>query len=236
MSAPLGFFIAGTDTGVGKTEVARALLFALARAGRTPIALKPVETGCPPDAPEDAIALRKACGPPFDALPLDRVCPHRFLLPAAPLVAALAEGKEVSMGRIVKCVQQAARDGVPLVVEAAGGLFVPLSRAGDKIITNIDLAQSLGLPVVLVGRAGLGTLNHVALSVEALVRRAIPIAGLVLNRTVEADDPSVALNVEWVEHLTSLRPLGPLPYVAAASERPHALAPLLEPLIARLPR
>src|SRR5258708_7511993 len=152
MRALRGFFVAGTDTGVGKTEIARALLAAMAREGLRPAALKPVETGCAPDAPEDALALRAACGPPFDGAPLDRVCPHRFRLPAAPLVAADAEGAAVSMARILACVEQARADEVPLLVEAAGGLMVPLSRAGDIHITNLDLARTLGLPNELIGR------------------------------------------------------------------------------------
>jgi dethiobiotin synthetase len=229
-----GFFVAGTDTGVGKTEVARALLAVLAEAGARPLALKPVETGCAPEAPQDALALRAACGAPGDALPLDRVCPHRFRLPAAPLVAAEAEGAEVSMLRILECVQAAALAGAPLVVEAAGGLLVPLARAGDRIITNLDLARTLGLPVVLVGRAGLGTLNHCALSVEALIRRAVPIAGIVLNRTAREDDPSVATIARWLAELTGLQAMGPTPFQPDAVARPAALRPFVAPIAARL--
>src|SRR5882672_9394087 len=72
-----GFFVAGTDTGVGKTEVARALLSLL----RGAVPLKPIETGCAPEHPEDALALLRASGGTFE---LDRVCPYRFRLPAAP--------------------------------------------------------------------------------------------------------------------------------------------------------
>jgi len=177
-----GLFIAGTDTGVGKTEVARAVLQLLAARGERPRALKPVETGCAPDAPEDALALRAACGPPNDALPLDAVCPHRFLLPAAPLVAAEAEGRVVERAPIDACVRAARDADQPLIVEAAGGLLVPLWRAGG-LFTNLDLAASLGLPVLLVGRAGLGTINHCALSALALAQRRIPLLAIVLNRT-----------------------------------------------------
>ena len=87
-----GFFVAGTDTGVGKTEVARALLSFLPGA----VPLKPVETGCAEGRPEDALALLRASGGSFE---LDRVCPYRFRMPAAPLVAAEAEGKTVSIER-----------------------------------------------------------------------------------------------------------------------------------------
>ena len=234
-----GFFVAGTDTGVGKTQIARALCAALSARGLQPLALKPVETGCPREGPEDALALRAACG---SRQPLDEVCPYRFRLPAAPLVAAEAEGAEIDLLVIERLV---ARARAPIVVEAAGGLLVPLTRAplsldqadpADRpparaIVTNIDLAERLGLPVVLVGRAGLGTLNHCALSAGALQRRGLQIAAIVLNRTAADDDPSVASNARWVSELTSATVLGPGPWVADGPSRPEKLAPLIAPLL-----
>jgi len=234
-----GFFVAGTDTGVGKTEIARAICFSLARKGLQPVALKPVETGCDPERPLDALALRAACG---SSQPLDDVCPYRFRLPAAPLVAAEAEGAHVDLLRIEQIV---ARARTPIVVEPAGGLLVPLTREqlsldqadpADRapartIVTNLDLADRLQLPVVLVARAGLGTLNHCALSVEALERRGLPIAAVVLNRTVPEDDPSVATNARWVIEMTGAQVLGPGPFVPDAGERPAALAHLVARLL-----
>ena len=234
-----GFFVAGTDTGVGKTEIARALCFALARKGMRPVALKPVETGCEPDRPEDALALREACG---SSQSLDEVCPYRFRMPAAPLVAALAEGASVDLLRIEQMVERAS---TPIVVEAAGGLLVPLARESlsidqidpadrppaQAIVTNLDLAELLRLPVVLVGRAGLGTLNHCALSADALQRRDVAIAAIVLNRVAREDDPTVASNARWVADLTGEQVLGPGPFVADAKARPEALAALVARLL-----
>jgi dethiobiotin synthetase len=234
-----GFFVAGTDTGVGKTEIARALCTLLRLRGLAPVALKPVETGCAPDLPEDALALRKACG---SAQPLDEVCPYRFRLPAAPLVAAEAEGVSIDLLRIETMV---ARAPGPIVVEAAGGLLVPLAWAplsldqvdpADRpparaIVTNLDLAARLALPVVLVARAGLGTLNHCALSTDALARRGVTVAAVVLNRLSEEDDPSVATNARWVAELTGARVFGPSPYVSDAEARPELLAPFLAALV-----
>jgi dethiobiotin synthetase len=234
-----GFFVAGTDTGVGKTQIARALCAALFARGLRPLALKPVETGCSRENPEDALALREACG---SAQPLDEVCPYRFRMPAAPLVAAEAEGAEIDLLVIERRV---ARARAPIVVEAAGGLLVPLSRAplsldqtdpADRaparaIVTNLDLAERLGLPVVLVGRAGLGTLNHCALSAGVLQRRGVRVAAIVLNRVAPDDDPSVASNARWVSELTGATVLGPGPYVASSAERPEKLAPLIAPLL-----
>lgn len=233
-----GFFVAGTDTGVGKTEVARALLSLL----RGAVPLKPVETGSAPDRPEDALALLRASGGTFD---LDQVCPYRFRLSAAPLVAAEAEGKAISVERIEQLVARAAPRAV--VVEAAGGLLVPLAREvasltleqadpaerapAAALVTNLDLAERLGLPVLLVGRAGLGTLNHCALSAEALARRGVELRAIVLNRVVPEDDPSVATNARLVEELTGAMVLGPTPFIADASARPAAIAIALARLV-----
>jgi dethiobiotin synthetase len=237
-----GFFVAGTDTGVGKTEIGRAICAVMARKGLHPLALKPVETGCEPDRPEDALALREACG---SAQPLDELCPYRFRLPAAPLVAAEAEGARVDLLRIEELVERAKARG-PIVVEAAGGLMVPLAREPlsiDQIdpadgpplaviVTNLDLAERLQLPVVLVGRAGLGTLNHCALSVEALEHRDLLLAAVVLNRTHPEDDPTVASNARWVAEMTGAQVLGPGPFVADPRQRLSALGKLVAPLVA----
>jgi dethiobiotin synthetase len=235
-----GFFVAGTDTGVGKTEIGRAICAVMARKGLHPLALKPVETGCEPDRPEDALALREACG---SSQPLDELCPYRFRLPAAPLVAAQAEGRRVDLLRIEELVERAK---APILVEAAGGLMVPLAREplsidqidppdgppAAVIVTNLDLAERLQLPVVLVGRAGLGTLNHCALSVEALEQRDLLLAAVVLNRTQPDDDPTVASNARWVSEMTGAQVLGPGPFVADARQRLLALGELVARLVA----
>jgi dethiobiotin synthetase len=235
-----GYFVAGTDTGVGKTEVARAILFGLARAGLSPRPLKPVETGCDPERPGDALALRAAAG---FAGPLDEVCPYRFRLPAAPLVAATAAAVSIS----IELIEALASKGSPIVIEAAGGLLVPVAREvaaasleqadpadrppAQALVTNLDLAERLGLPVVLVGRAGLGTLNHCALSAEALLRRGIEIAAIVLNRVQAEDDATVPTNRRLVEEMSGCAVLGPTPYVADSTARPAALLSCLAPLV-----
>jgi dethiobiotin synthetase len=234
-----GFFVAGTDTGVGKTEIGRAICALLARKGLRPVALKPVETGCESGRPEDALALREACG---SSQSLDELCPYRFRLPAAPLVAAEAEGAHVDLLRIEQLVERAK---APIVVEAAGGLMVPLTRESlsidqidpadgppaQTILTNLDLAERLRLPVVLVGRAGLGTLNHCALSVDALEQREIVLAAVVLNRTQPEDDPTVSSNARWVAEMTGAQVLGPGPFIADGRARLFALTELVARLV-----
>jgi len=244
-----GFLVAGTDTGAGKTEIARALCALLFARGLRPLPLKPVETGVGAEGPRDAIALRAACGL-GDEFPLDCVCPFQFKLPASPLVAAQAEGKEVELLLIEQLVARAAEEGRPIVVELAGGLLVPLSRESssltleqldapdrapvERLVTNLDLAERLGLPVLLVGRAGLGTLNHCALSAQALLSRGLEVAAIVLNRTEQPDGPTVATNAALVAELTGLRVLGPSAFVEDAAARPARLGGLLSTLLAAL--
>lgn len=237
-----GFVVAGTGTGVGKTEVARALCALLTARGLRPLPLKPVETGVGAEGPPDAMALRLACGL-GDEVPLDYVCPYQFKLPAAPLVAAEAAGQRIELRLIEELVARAAEEKRPIVVELAGGLLVPLVRetsslsleeadAPDRapalrLVTNLDLAERLGLPVILVAGAGLGTINHCALSAQVLLSRGLLVSAIVLNRTEPVDDPTVATNAALVAELTGLRVLGPGEFVANAKDRPARLGLLL---------
>jgi dethiobiotin synthetase len=195
-----GLFIAGTDTGVGKTFVASALLRALRRRGVACVGLKPFETGCDPRA-RDAEALERAAG---SGLPLDARCPFRYRLPLAPAAAAEREGRRERgvFARAVRTIEEAAA-GKFAIVEAAGGLLVPITRTK----TILDLAAALRLPVVLVGRNALGTINQTSLSVRALRRRKLAVRAIVLSRALLPPDPSQADNALWVRRLTGIPPL-----------------------------
>jgi dethiobiotin synthetase len=168
-----GFFVTGTDTGVGKTVVACALVRALRGRGIDAGAMKPVETGVGAPGPLDALALRAAAG---DADPLEDVCPQRFALPAAPTVAAAAEGRKVDLAAIEAALARLAARHALLVVEGAGGLLVP---AADGV-AMADLAAGLRFPLVIVARASLGTINHTRLTVEAARQRGLSIAGIAI--------------------------------------------------------
>lgn len=230
-----GAFVAGTDTGVGKTEVGRALLSLWAAGGLRPRALKPLETGCAPEEPPDALALRAACGAPHDALPLDDVCPLRLSFPGAPLMAAEAAGVALEVARLESALARALAAPGPLLVEAAGGLLVPLWRERGSLVTNLDLAARVGLPIVLVGRARLGTLNHCALSVRALRERGLACVAIVLNRAQDdAGDPTVERNAALLAELTGVPVFGPTAYVPEPGPRLAALASALAPLAALL--
>jgi len=171
-----GVFVTGTDTGVGKTLVACALLRALRARGIDAGAMKPIETGVGSAGPADAIALREAAG---GRDPLPDVCPQPFALAAAPAVAARAEGRTVDLAAIDAAYARlrARRDFV--VVEGAGGLLVPI----DAKLTMADLAQRFALPLLIVARAALGTINHTRLTLESARARGLALAGVVISHS-----------------------------------------------------
>jgi dethiobiotin synthetase len=207
-----GLFVTGTDTGVGKTEVACALLSGARAAGLDVGAMKPAESGLAPGQPSDAERLRQAAG---GGDPLELVCPYRFAPPLAPGVAARLAGVEISMARLLEAARTLASRHAALLVEGAGGLLVPLTPTQ----TYADLAVALGLPVLVVARAGLGTVNHTALTLEALRARGLAVAGVVLNRTGPDDDPSVPYNAAEIERLTGAPVLASLPHLRDIASR-----------------
>lgn len=220
---PPRFFVTGTDTGVGKTQVSRALLSLLVDAGWRPQGFKPYESGCASlRAPADALGLREAAR---SDLPLDLVCPHRFRAPLAPGIAARRLGREPDWNVTLAAWARVGTGAA--VVEGAGGLFVPLDASHDVI----DLIATLALPVVLVARAGLGTLNHTALSLEALAARGLPVAAVLLSRSTPARDPSERDNAAFLAERHGVRVLGPVPYLLQPVRRHAAFRAALAPLV-----
>lgn len=213
------FFVTGTDTGVGKTEVSVALLSLLREAGHAPFAFKPFESG----GAGDARRLREAAG---QGQPVDEVCVYRLRAPLAPALAAKLEGRRVDLHRVERAFRAfGSRAGV---VEGAGGLFVPVTPRVDVI----DLVERFGLPVVLVARAGLGTINHTTLSLRALEARGLPVAAVVLSRGSRATDPSVPFNRPELERrFPKVRFVGPVPFMAGAAARERAFRLALGPLL-----
>ncbi len=180
-----GWFVTGTDTGVGKTVVAVSLLHALRQSGIPAIGVKPVAAGCMHTAGgwrnDDALALQAASA---RAIAYSDVNPVALPAPASPHLAAAEAGIEIDCSRLIRHVQGLATADECLVVEGAGGWRVPLSSGH----TMADLAAGLGLPVVLVVAIRLGCLNHAVLSSEAIVGDGLRLAGWVAVQT-EADVP-----------------------------------------------
>jgi dethiobiotin synthetase len=196
-----GLFVTATDTGVGKTWVACALARAAARRGLRVAVMKPCETG---DG-DDGARLLDAAGRPLDAA-LAR--PYRLHLPASPEVAARAEGVVVDLARIETAFARLTRDADFTLVEGAGGLLVPLAPG----VLMADLAARLGLPLLIVARASLGTVNHALLTIEAARARNLPIAGVVMSRAVDTAGPEEPTNPEAIASYGRVPILGLFPH------------------------
>jgi dethiobiotin synthetase len=167
-----GYFVTGTDTGL--------------RCG----VLKPAESG----AGGDAAKLLKASGCP---LPLSLVRPYAFKAPLAPAVAAVQEHRRLSLGRVLKAFKAVQEASDFMLVEGAGGLLVPYAPGLD----GAGLAKALGLPLLIVARRGLGTINHSLLTLEAARRRGLKVAALVLSGPAAKGDPSVRTNGRTIAKL-----------------------------------
>jgi len=176
-----GLAVVGTGTGVGKTVVTAGLTGWLRAAGIDARAVKPAQTGHPPD--DDAGYVARACGSSGETDGEPATC-LRYLEPAlAPAVAAREAGVDLQYSDLLAGCEAAVAAAEVGIVEGIGGLRVPL--ADDREV--IDLVADLGLPALVVARSGLGTLNHTALTVAALERRGVTVRGVVLNDYRGAD-------------------------------------------------
>lgn len=196
-----GIFITGTDTGVGKTYVACAIARGLWAAGVDVGVMKPVETGVPESGPEDALALRAAAGVED---PIELICPLQYRMPAAPNAAARAEGRDVPIGEIERAYRKIESRHELVLVEGAGGILVPF----DDEVDMGGLAGKLGLPVLVVARAALGTINHTLLTVEALERRGLELVGVVISHSGGILSEADAGNLEVLRERLGERVVG----------------------------
>lgn len=209
------FFVTGTDTGVGKTEVSCALLASMAK----PWAYKPCESG----GTGDSEALQAAGG---GWQSLDSICLYKLREPLSPYAAAKRDRKRIDFTKLVRGFQSLGPG--PGIVEGAGGLFVPLTEAHDVI----DLIAAVKLPVVLVARAGLGTVNHTTLSLRALAERKLKVAAVVLSQSTPGNDVAIGLNrTELERRFPNVAFFGPVPFEADAAKRRKKLRAVLKPLL-----
>jgi len=179
-----GVFICGTDTGVGKTRVAAALLRAAVAAGRRAVGMKPVAAGIEAGAATNAdVAALAAAGNVAAAL-ADRN-PYAFAPPVAPHLAAAAAHIDIDIGRIVAAYRRLAAAADLVVVEGAGGVLVPLGPRHDML----DIAAALELPLLLVVGMRLGCLNHALLTELAIRARGLALLGWIACEI----DPSMPL-------------------------------------------
>ncbi|WP_339732288.1 dethiobiotin synthase [uncultured Gimesia sp.] len=207
-----GLMIVGTDTGVGKTYISTAIARQLTSEGTRTGAYKPACSGSLTEeqtgAPywEDVSLLAEAIDGSF---PAERICPQTFHAPLAPPVAAEKEGKQVDEALL----RQGAlwwQDQVDfLIVEGVGGILCPLSE--NMLV--VDFAAALNFPILIVARAGLGTINHSLLTIEVLQNRGFPIAGLILNDVdPELSDESRVSNATQIQQWTTVPVLSFVPF------------------------
>lgn len=220
-----GLFVSGTDTGVGKTVVACALLRTLRGRGFDVGVMKPIETGVGELGPLDASALREAAGVGDD---LSDVCPLAFGLAAAPNVAAAAEGRRIEVSELLASFDRLRARHELIVVEGAGGLLVPL--LDDFCMA--DLAGAFGLPLVLVARAALGTINHTRLSLREAERRGLDVAGVVVSHASGRLSTADEANLSHLRRELGGLLLGEIPPLAPGT-RPDAECLDVERLLAR---
>lgn len=203
-----GVFIVGTDTGVGKTVVAAGLALCLRERGVKIGVMKPVATGCAGSSSRpyssDAIYLFEAAENEYPLLS----SPVRFRNPLAPSVASEIENTPVDLKRVFWAYNEIRQIYDFIIVEGIGGLLVPFTT--NYFVS--DLVKEFDLPVIIVTRAGLGTINHTLLTVQAARNKGLNLMGIILNG-MPKENLSVAelTNPRVVADLTGLPVLGVLP-------------------------
>lgn len=205
-----GIFITGTDTGVGKTFVSIGLLQAFKEMGFSVCPMKPVETGCRINGgkliPLDTLKLMDASGVKE---PIEVVNPYRFKPSLAPAVAAELEEAVIKRSRIISSYKKLSNKYDITIVEGAGGIMVPVY----KRYLYLELIKDLDIPVIIVSRPGLGTINHTLLTIRTAQSRGIKILGVIINYAAKIKKSlSEKTNPEVIEQLGGAPVLGIVPY------------------------
>jgi dethiobiotin synthetase len=213
-----GIFITGTDTGVGKTFVAVGLINALKEKGLNVCPMKPVETGCRTKKgkliPEDAMSLIRASG---IKEAIDVINPYRFKPPLAPSVASELERKSIKKEKIFSAYNYLSKKYDIIIVEGAGGIMTPVY----KKYLFLDFISDINLPIIIVSRPGLGTINHTLLTISAAKGRGVNILGVVINYAGQIkNDISVKSNPKIIESIGGIPLVGIVPYLK--SPKSHA--------------
>lgn len=212
-----GLFVTATDTGVGKTVITCAIAWALRQQGHRVGVCKPMASGCRQEreglVSDDVLALAHFAD---CRLPLGVICPICFAAPLAPAVAAQETDRPPDYGLLARSLERLDTDHDVLLIEGIGGLLVPL----DEKHTVLDLIKVLGYPVVVVARAGLGTLSHTAMTVTLLRQAGCEVAGLVVNgyepdAAHHHEDPSIATNRQWLAKMNHTAVLATVPMCLA---------------------
>ncbi len=204
-----GFFITGTDTGVGKTFVTAGIAAVLKEKGINVGTMKPIETGCAEKdgklEPQDAFYLKNATGTDDG---LDLINPYRFKAPVAPSIASRLEGKTIDLTKIKACYETLASKHPVMLVEGVGGLLAPVNENE----TVADLVKVLHLPLIIIVEARLGMINHTLLTVKEAQTVGIEVKGIIINYSALITDELLFTNQAEIKRLANIPVLGELPF------------------------
>ena len=200
-------FITGTDTDCGKTFVSSLLFRTFLKLGIDATYQKWVSTGNS-DFSEDAHFVYEMAGITPAPMAGSLETPYCFSLPASPHLASEEEGRSIDPGRLVECTRLLEDRHELVLVEGVGGLLVPLTR--DTLL--VDLVVQMSLPVIVVARAGLGTINHTLLTIEALKKRKLEIKGLIMNEERPSNPIIIKDNQNTIKRFTGIAPLCLIPH------------------------
>jgi dethiobiotin synthetase len=205
-----GLFITGTDTGVGKTLIAGAIAKILQQKGKKVGVFKPVATGCKKIeqglVSEDAEFLAHCADSKFA---LDVINPITFEIPAAPFACEKAEGRKVNFKKITDAYKQICKKTDFVIIEGIGGIRVPIT----KDIDVLSLAKAFNLPLAVVARSKLGTINHTLLTIDAVRSAGLSLAAVLINGYDESTkDPAEKTNAEIIEKFSKVKIIVIVPF------------------------
>lgn len=222
-----GIFITATDTGVGKTIVSAMIIRALILKGFKAGAMKPFETGCLVQGndliPSDGMFLKEMAE--MDD-PIDLITPLRFELPLSPLAASRLEKKTIDMQKVFQAYEYLKKKYDFLLVEGAGGILVPVGVKKDsaekhnhKAIYISDIIKKLDIPIIIVSRPTLGTINHTLLTVKHAINEGLRVIGIIINHNNPPGiDLSEKTNPDIIEELSTAPVLGVAPHLPTLSK------------------
>ncbi len=208
---PKGFFVTGTDTGVGKTIITAALIKTAHLLGFKTCGMKPIETGCIREGdmlvPSDGMFIKTVAHMEES---VKHVSPYCFESPLAPLPASEIEGISVDLEKIQNAYMSLLKKYDVVIVEGIGGLLVPI----NKNFFVLDLARAFGLPVIVVSKPGLGTINHTMLTVNYAIKEGLVVAGIIINYSQPSEGMLAEnTNPEIIRKISPVPIIGIFPYL-----------------------
>ncbi len=206
-----GFFVTGTDTGVGKTIITAALIKVISRLGFTTGGMKPIESGCLQQGdvlvPSDGMFIKTIAHMEEN---IRNITPCCFKCPLAPLPASESEDISVDFEKINKAFADISGNYDVVIVEGIGGLLVPIT----KNYSVIDMAKDFNLPLIVVSRPSLGTINHTMLTVNYAIKEGLRVAGIIINYSQPPENTlAETTNPEIIKQISPVPVIGIFPYL-----------------------